>query len=204
MIWEDKSTTLLHTGKDNSLQHLKLLMCFNDQKCLLNKYIKYTFLSLPVCDCRLLKKRAITVHLSENMADNKSLFLLLLHGFQKASCAWHLIHHRTEKQMWNDGAIWCREKKSWWRQAQYGSADGALQSCGPEFFLYAKPHSTLTDQYVCWAWGNRNDQLSWAFVERKWISFSKGYARILYAVKRNQYTESESIWANQLIMIACT
>lgn len=45
-------------------------------------------------------------------------------------------------------------------KAQYASADGALQSCGPEFFLYAKLHSTLTDQYVCWVWDNGNDQLS--------------------------------------------
>lgn len=57
------------------------------------------------------------------------------------------------------------------RQAQYGSADGALQTRGPEFSLYAKPSATLNNQCVRLVRVKGND-LSRGFVERSRIPFS--------------------------------
>lgn len=44
------------------------------------------------------------------------------------------------------------------RQAQYGSADGVLQICGPESSLYAKPYLTLNNQSVRWMCVEGNDR----------------------------------------------
>lgn len=60
-----------------------------------------------------------------------------------------------ERNMKRQGHLMSREDELK-RQAQYGSADGDLRVCGPDFSLYAKSYPTLNN--VSWVCVKGNDQ----------------------------------------------